>query len=233
MREATKPFHRSQQCSDLQKENICRIPPRTCSLSPPNPIRATKEQEVPGNLNESAIRGQGSQLEPCLLQSMNTCLGSGHLAKPLLVAYSPHTTHDAARPSGNRQGPPGPAGVGGAFGHTPQVQGVPKKMINPRNAVSSSATVAHKKKTVRTLQWAGMKQEDALKTTECSLRTTARYVQRPPTVSNARPERRVRCATFSQRWQVAGLHRSAHRSSEPSVTTFTLVPLCSCMMRPC
>ena len=65
------------QSSDHRKENICRIPPRTCSFSPPNP-------------HESAVRGQGLQLEPGLLQSMNTSLDSCHLARTLQVAYSPH-----------------------------------------------------------------------------------------------------------------------------------------------
>ena len=84
------------------------------------------------------------------------------------------------------------------FGRTPQLQAVPRKTINPQNAVSSTATVAHK--TARVLQRARMKQGDAPKTLKCSLRTNARYVQRPPTVSNTQPERRVRCAIFSQRW---------------------------------
>ena len=33
--------------------------------------------------------------------------------------------------------------------------------------------------------------------------------------------------------QVARAHRFAHCSSKPSVTRFSLVPLCSCVMRPC
>ena len=84
---------------------------------------------------------------------MNTCLDSCHLAKPLLVANSPHPTHDAARPFGNRQGPTHSCwSRRRVFGRTPQLQGVPRKTINPQNAVSSTATVAHK--TVRVLQWA-------------------------------------------------------------------------------
>ena len=39
--------------------------------------------------------------------------------------------------------------------------------------------------------------------------------------------------TLSEVAQVEGLHRSAYRSSEPSVTRFSQVPLCSCVMRLC
>ena len=84
------------------------------------------------------------------------------------------------------------------FGRTPQLQGVPRKTINPQNAVSSNATVQHK--TVRVLQWARMKQGDALKILKCSLRTNARNVQRPPTVSNPPTRTSGSSATFSQRW---------------------------------
>ena len=178
-------------------------------------------------------RGQGLHLEPALLQSMNTCLDSCHLAKPLLVANSPHPTHDAARPFGNRQGPTHSCwSRRRVFGRTPQLSGVPRKTINPQNAVSSTATVAHK--TVRVLQRARMKQGDALKTLKCSLRTNARNVQRSPTVSNPRPERRVSMRhIISEVAQVARAHRFAHCSSKPSVTRFSLVPMCSCVMRPC
>ena len=132
------------------------------------------------------------------------------------VANSPHPTHDAARPFGNRQGPTHSCwSRRRVFGRTPQLQGVPRKTVNPQNAVSSTATVAHK--TVRVLQWARMKQGDALKTLKCSLRTNARNVQRPPTVSNPRPERQVRCATFSQRWhkwhERIGLRIAAHNQA--------------------
>ena len=148
---------------------------------------------------------------------------------PCRVLAPPHARRCAS--SGNRQGQTRSCWSRRSV-RSHATAGIPKKLINPRTAVSSSATVAHKK-TVRTLQWAGMKQEDALKTIKCSLRANARYVQRPPTVSNVRPERRFRCATFSQRWPVAGLHRSAHRSSEPSVNRFSQVPLCPCVMRLC
>ena len=101
--------------------------------------------------------------------------------------------------AGNRLGPPAPAGVGGAFGRTPQLQGVPKKMINPRHAVISCATVAHKKNSANAAvgphEAGGCAEDDrVLPPNHCQVCATA------TTVSNARPERRVRCATFSQRW---------------------------------
>ena len=198
MPRATKPFQRSQQCSDHQTENIGRIPPWTCSLSSPNPVRNQRKR---GSGKSKLIGKTWSRLAP------RTCSAPGREHLPgQLSSGKTASCRELAPPHARRWAAiwqsTGPThscwSRRRVFGRTPQLQGVPRKTINPQNAVSSTATVAHK--TVRVLQLARMKQGDALKTLKCSLRTNARNVQRPPTVSNPRPERRVRCATFSQRW---------------------------------
>ena len=61
MPRATKPFQRSQQCSYHQKENIGWIPPWTCSLSSPNPIR---NQRTGGSGKYKLIGKTRSRLVP-------------------------------------------------------------------------------------------------------------------------------------------------------------------------
>ena len=113
-RESTKTFELRLRAKLDHNSKICRsetglawsektVPPLPTVLGSPerkylsHSATDVQSQSFKSKSQQSTVRGQGLQLEPCLLQSMNTCLDSGHLAKPLLVAYSPHPTHDAAR----------------------------------------------------------------------------------------------------------------------------------------
>ena len=164
---------------------------------------------------------------------MNTCLDSCHLAKPLLVANSPHPTHDAARPFGNRQGPTHSCwSRRRVFGRTPQLQGVPRKTINPskrrklnrhRSPQNSASTAVGPHEARRCAEDAQVFPPNQRQ--ECA---TLTYRFEPPTRTSGSMRH-----ILSEVAQVARAHRFAHCSSKPSVTRFSLVPLCSCVMRPC